>query len=203
MSADLLWEFDADTWVMLDPGDADPQDWAVAEADLLLEETGTPPDAEEITQLSTVLLAAHESADHLAGFVLLHLPHPYGDAGPLAHLTAMDACDGSPQAMRVLAGAEDPDLIEPAVVESFETPLGEALRCLRYAASRSSLVGLGGAEPVTMILTYLWHLPEHDADLRMTCASNDLGALTAILDDVDALARAVQVVPSVEDALLG
>ncbi len=193
--ADLVVDYDPAIWVLLDPGDDDVEDWAVSAAQHCLEDTGSAPEAMDVTRLSTVLLAAWEGAADLPGFGLLHLPNPYADAGPLARLTAVDPGDGSPESLRELSGADDEDLVEPAVVDWFETPIGGALRCRRYMSER--MAGprfLRRAPQTSMAVSYVWHLRSLDADVRLSCVSSDIGQLTAVLDDVDALARSIRVV---------
>lgn len=193
MSAELVVDYDPAVWVLVDPGEDDPEEWALTEAQTCLEETGTTPEPAEVAELSTVLLGAYDGTRDLAGFVLLHLPNPYGEAGPIAHVTVLDAGDGSMESLRALAGADEEGLVEPAVVDWFETPIGGAMRCTRYPTEPAGPRFLRRGSTTSMAVSYVWHLPALDTDIRLVCLSAEIEKLTAVLEDVDALARSVRV----------
>jgi hypothetical protein len=192
MTVALEVDYDPYVWIEVD-WDADLDEWAVATAQRSFKETEAEPTDRDLTVLATQL---REFAGRLGesggfGMALIHLRYP--EEGPLtaALIGATDAGDGSEESLRAIAGAADPALIEPPDVQWIETPMGVAMRVWRYVADPEH-----GRSRVYAALTYVWHLPQHDADVRMSTASFDLGELTLAADDVDELAHGLRIVPS-------
>jgi hypothetical protein len=44
-----------------------------------------------------------------------------------------------------------------------------------------------------MTVSYVWHLPRVDADVRLVCLPAETEKMTAILDDIDGLSRSVRI----------
>jgi hypothetical protein len=156
------------------------------------EDSGLEPADRQLTVLATQLreFAARLSEGDVPGIALLHLRYP--EDGPLtaALINAADAGDGSEASLRAIAGADDPGLIEPPDVQWIETPLGVAMRVWRYVAHP-----VHGRSGVYAALTYVWHLPQHDADVRLTTSSFELGELTLAAEDIDNLAQGITIAP--------
>lgn len=190
--------YDQTTWVALDPGDLDPEDWAVTEATLCWQEAGVAePAAEQVTHLATVLLAGQGRVADLArradldmtGF--LHLPSPTA-VGPVAVLTFADA-DGEvlgSDDLQALAGARAADLVEPAQVSELVTSLGAGVR-VRSLTRATERHGLRKVETVTANLQCVWWVPDADVVVKLQVSTGDLDVLVAMSDDFDALAQSI------------
>jgi hypothetical protein len=197
VSVSLEVDYDPDVWIEVDR-DADLDEWAVRVARQCYEDSALEPSDRQLTVLATQL---REFAARLGegdgpggpgglGIALLHLRYP--EDGPLtaALISAADAGDGSEASLRAIAGADDPGLIEPPDVQWIETPLGVAMRVWRYAAHPDL-----GRSGVYAALTYIWHLPQYDADVRLTTSSFELGELTLAAEDIDHLAQGITITP--------
>jgi hypothetical protein len=190
MSAALEVDYDPDVWIEVNR-DVDIDEWAVQTARQCYEDSEIDPSDRQLTVLATQLRELASRLDDAGGFgiALLHLRYP--EEGPLtaALISAVDSGDGSEAGLRAAAGADDPDLIEPPDVQWIETPLGVAMRVWRYVAHPEL-----GRSAVYAALTYVWHLPQHDADVRLTTSSFEIGELTLAAQDLDDLARGITIV---------
>lgn len=196
MSMSLEVDYDPYVWIeldlaLVDADEAELDDWAVRTARSCYEESEVTASDRQLTVLATQL---REFAGRLLdaggfGMAFIHLRYP--EEGPLtaALIGATDAGDGSEESLRAMGGADDPDLIEPPDVQWIETQIGVAMRVWRYAADPEL-----GRSAVYAALTYVWHLPQHDADIRLSASSFDLGELTLAVEDIDELARSVSLV---------
>lgn len=200
MSAnDFLWvDFDPRIWIEIRFDVEDAHAWAVDTARECWEETGETPSDEELTLLSTRLLLLQESLRELPRITLLHLvsPDPALPVGPLAQVTAVDASDGSDDSLRELVGATDPLCIEPPVLSLLDTPMGRALRCRRFAYEHPPGRLRHRSPPVFLAYSYVWHLPEHESDVRLMCTAGDIASAATYEADFDALARTISIVPA-------
>lgn len=186
---ELVIDFDPAVWIDTDvEGDLD--EWALTTAQRCYAEAGLRPDARAVTALSAALLSLAESAREVPGLCLIHLTQPELGPRALVTMTAEDAGDGSKASLLTLVGADDPDLVEPAVVSEVATQLGMALRARRYVRSTDDRDPPG---TVLGAITYAWHVPMVDADLRLSTASFDLADLAVIESDVDDLAQVVSI----------
>jgi len=190
VSVALEVDYDPDVWIEVDQ-EAELDEWAVQTARQCYEDSSVEPSDRQLTVLATQLREFVSQLQDSGGYgmALLHLRYP--EEGPLtaALISATDAGDGSEASLRAAAGADDPGLIEPPDVQWIETPLGVAMRVWRYVAHPEH-----GRSGVYAALTYVWHLPQQDTDLRLTTSSFDLGELTLAAADIDNLARGVTLV---------
>lgn len=94
------------------------------------------------------------------------------------------------QQLRMLAGYDTKDLVEPPVMEAFPTEhLGTGVKvwCVQKAQKRSNtVVGLLG---------YAWRSEELETDLHFKAMCPDLGWLQGAMPGIDEFARALRMVP--------
>lgn len=177
---ELVVDYDPVYWVSINAAGEDLDRWATRMATLRFPLEGREPQEGELELMAASLLSLVEQQQTretdmlyaytpLASFPLL-----------LVDVLILAASDGSEQALRDLVGADDTDLIEPAEVSRVETPLGVAMRSRRYYRQE-------GSTAVLAVVTYGWHRPEHDVDIRLSTAVEDLAVLTAAEDDLHAL----------------
>jgi hypothetical protein len=89
--------------------------------------------------------------------------------------------------LRVLAHADDPEAIEPPMVDEFATErLGPGLKTLSYTRK-------GGT--VTGHLSYAWRSEEYATALRVFTGCPDLGRLQRAIPDIEQMAQGVTIIP--------
>jgi hypothetical protein len=92
--------------------------------------------------------------------------------------------------LRLLAGYNTVDLVEPPVLEEFSTEhLGTGIKvwCVQKAEKRrKAVVGLLG---------YAWRCAELETDLHLKTMCTDLGWLQAAMPGIEEFARAIRIVP--------
>jgi hypothetical protein len=119
---------------------------------------------------------------------LIHLPDPR--LVPLPVYFAVYPAEGDRDAqLRALTHAGAPDAVEPPIVSEVETDrLGDGLKVLCYTP---------GNEPssVSAVLSYAWRSERYETAVRMFTVSPDIGRLQGAMDDIDELARTVDIVP--------
>jgi hypothetical protein len=178
-----------DTW-------PDHRDWARELAEASWQDSGLTPGEFDVDNLALTLAMFAEKlppGELPAHHVYLHLPDP-GMMPLQVGLGVWDAEGEREAALRHLAGADDPDAVEPPIVEEFSTPhLGSGLRILRYCPLDPGTGALYAA------LDYAWRVEEHATDVRLFASCPDVGRLLQAIDDIDELARGIRVVPDVPD----
>ena len=100
---------------------------------------------------------------------------------------------GRDEALRTYTLADDPEHVcaQPPVVEEFHTGnLGTGLKVLRYEPPGDSQPG-----EVMANLHYAWRCEEHQTDVTLMTATDELTRLQRASADVDELARSMKVVP--------
>jgi hypothetical protein len=91
------------------------------------------------------------------------------------------------ETLRLLVGAEDPDAVEPPVVETYHAgPLGEGLRSFRYLRQDD------GPE-VIAALRYAWRDEQVDADVVLWTATHDTAQVIRAAEDIEELTHSVSV----------
>lgn len=92
--------------------------------------------------------------------------------------------------LRLLAGYNTTDLVEPPILEDFYTEhLGTGVKvwCVQKAEKRrKAVVGLLG---------YAWRCEELETDLHLKTMCSDLGWLQAAMPAIEEFARAIRIVP--------
>ncbi len=145
--------------------------------------------------LTLTLLAERLQSDEVPGqYFFLHLPDPR--MMPLqVCLGVGDAAGERDAALRELTNADDPEAVEPPIVDVFPTEhLGEGLRTMRYCPFDSGPDHPPEPGALYAALNYAWRVDEQDTDVRLSTACPDLARLIQIIDDVDALARGIRIV---------
>lgn len=155
---------------------------------------GLGADGDGIEEAATTLarVADHvgrrrDPDDDLAEVVLV--PHREGAVLPLpvqVHVWPCSETDREDE-LRALVRADDPDAVEPPVVERIALPrLGEGLQALSWFP-------LGdGAGCLYAVLSYAWRVEESDADVRVSCSTPDLGRLSLAVEDIDELVQGLR-----------
>ena len=180
-------------WVPCPPFFAEGENresWAAESAQLWFETSDSAYGREETDFLAEMLVAIHQDL-YAAGHchqALVHLPDPR--MVPLPVQIGVWEMEGSrDQALRGLVHADEPEAVEPPVVEEFTTErLGTGLKVLHHRLAPDG-------ETVHGYLNYAWRSEQHETDLRLFTFSDNLGRLARAMPDIDDLARAIEIVP--------
>ena len=169
------------------PEGFDLDSWASLYAEEWWSRSGREHDKREVKLLARTLADIHEYAyEHLAmhrGFI--HLPD-LGVVPLLVSFGIWEAVGERTAQLRALTHADDPELIQPPVVDEFATErLGPGLKTLSYTRK---------GETVTGHLNYAWRSEEYATALRMFATCPDLGRLQRALPDTERLARGVTII---------
>lgn len=184
--------WDAESW----PG---PKEWADQMARALW--TGHKPKPADIER-SAIELASYAGfyggTDPDAPFEVmtyLHLPHPRVLAMPVR----VWADDLNGLSAEEAAEIDDPEAIEPPIVEEFTAPhLGPGLRALRY---RQYEPDPGEPEALYVVLRYAFRLEAPDAVVVVNATDIDPGRMLGALDDLDDFVRQIHWSHEPEDLL--
>jgi hypothetical protein len=174
-------EWTDDTW-------PDYRDWAWEAAKAVWADSGQAPGEYGIDQLALAFVMLAEREDKaLSSLTYLHVPSPTDIPLPVG-LKVFERAGEREAALRVMANADDPEAVEPPIVEEFATEsLGTGLRTLRYLTLPEQPDTLVGA------LNYAWRVDEVDTDIRLWTSCPDLSRLIGAIDDIDTLARGIRV----------
>lgn len=184
--------FDRQVWVGL-PGEWTEDTWpdhrAWARAVAAAGWDGQQPEPGEQGQEHLALTLAMVAESPLAGAphrrIFLWLPEPSSEVLPV-HLDVYAAEGERDAVLRELTRADPRGAVEPPIVEVFpHDRLGDGLRVLRYAADPDD-----GA--VVLTLSYAWRV--QGLDVLLWLSTFDTGRALRALDDVDELARAIELV---------
>jgi len=180
----------------------DHRAWARDIAEACWGDSGLVPGEHEVDSLALTLAMFAErlqSGEQPAQDYFLHLPDP--------RMMPLQVCLGTWEAegerdvaLRELTGADDPEAVEPPVVDTFATQhLGEGLRTLRYCPFDPGSGHPPGPGAIFAALSYAWRVDEHDTDVQLSSSCPDLARLIQIVDDVDTLARGIRIVPDTDE----
>lgn len=150
--------------------------------------------------LTLALFAEKLQPDQVPGqHFFLHLPDPR--MMPLhVSFDLWDAEGEREAALREMTNADDPDAVEPPVVETFTTEhLGEGLRTLRYCPFDPGPDRPPDPGALFASLNYAWRIDAYATDVRLASSCPDLARLIQIIDDIDTLARGIRLVPDTDD----
>lgn len=169
------------------PDGFDRDSWASLYAEQWWEWSGREHGDREVKLLARTLAEIHDYAyahlDMHRGFI--HLPD-LGLVPLLVSFGIWEAVGDRTTQLRVLAHAEDPEAIQPPLVDEFGTEkLGPGLKVLSYTRKD---------ETVTGHLSYAWRSEEHATALRMFTGSPDLGRLQRAIPDIEQLARGAAII---------
>ncbi len=191
LELDVTSDFDSDVWVAWrrshEPG------WAQEEAELCYSEIEDPYDDEQVAGLAAQLqvLDDHLTADPTVATAFAYLPAPAAGVAFDVTVELLVLGDGSDDALVRLATRGRAGLTEPNV-EPFEGLLGAGLRVQQHVQLDDGTV--------FDTLAYVWHRPDLGTDVRVAVRSLDLGALLDAEDEVEELARGIDVAAVDPDA---
>ena len=183
-------KYDQRTWIPCPPvfpAGESRDSWASLYAADWWARSGMDFGGREVAALVRTLTGIHEYAygqlPMHRGFI--HLPDL--TIAPLLLSFGIWEAAGEPAAqLRILTHADDPEAMQPPLVEEFRTDLlGPGLKVLAY--TRRDQV-------VTGHLNYAWRSEEHATALRVFTGSPDLGRLQRAMPDIERLARSVAII---------
>ncbi len=184
--------FDRRIWIPCLPGfppGYDLETWAAVFSVARWDMSGLKHTSQDVDRLAAQLAAVHQGTFghipcHLA---FVHTADPRQQ--PLPVFLGIWQTSGDRDArLRSLANADDPEAIEPPIVDEFSTPqLGRGLRVMRYLHFTDG--------SLYAALSYAWRVEQYQTDLRLFTSSPDLGRLQRAVPDIDELARAIIPVP--------
>jgi hypothetical protein len=184
-------DFDKTFWVPCPPSFApgvDRDRWASAYARACWENSGLKYGKRQVAALAQSFASMHASAYatlpcHLA---LIHVRDPR-KVPLLVCFGVWQAAGDRQEQIRLLAGADASGTMEPPIVTEFPTEnLGGGLKVLCYFRDKGT---------VTASLGYAWRSEEFETAVRLFTACPDLGRLEGAMEDIDELARRIQVIP--------
>lgn len=162
--------------------------WARSCAELFWRAYGRDPGDSGIGYLTGVLRRFAEAfaPEPFDTRVLLRMWEP--TSMPLQVFSMVKPAQGGrEETLRFLVGAEDPEAVEPPVVESFHTEhLGEGLRTFRYLRQDDT-------PEVIAALRYAWRDEEVGADVVLWTATDDTARVIRAAQDIEELAHKVSV----------
>ena len=184
-------DFDKTFWVPCPPAfspGVDRQRWASAYARACWENSGLKYGKRQVSALAQSFEYIHQNAYATLSchWALIHMRDPR--AVPLLVCFGVWQASGDREAqIRLLAGADVSDAMEPPVVTEFPTEnLGDGLKALSYFRDKGT---------VTASLGYAWRSEPLETAVRLFTACPDLGRLEGATADIDELARQIQVIP--------
>ncbi|MGW0737023.1 hypothetical protein [Streptomyces sp. NPDC002851] len=124
--------------------------------------------------------------DDFATRALLHIQEPQAMPLPL-FATVQPAYGEREEALRALVRAEDPDAVEPPVVEAHRAEfVGQGLRAFRSVRQDDDPELLAG-------LRYAWRDDEFAMDIVLWTATTDIGQIMQATDRIEQLTQKVAV----------
>ncbi|MGW6061110.1 hypothetical protein [Streptomyces sp. NPDC055189] len=190
-------DVDPTPWVMVPPRSGLTAPWSVWEdirawsrevAEELWEDHDLDPGPNGVDFVAGTLQRCAEAfappgSDH---WVFLHLDDPTDL--PLPVCVAIGPASGAREAtLRGLTEADDPTVVEPAVVKSVKSEkLGEGLTTFRYVPQEDS-------PHLLACVRYGWQVEEYEADVVVWTATTDVGHLLRAADDLEDLARSLKI----------
>jgi hypothetical protein len=186
-------DYDPSRWLELPPrwDTEEWQDigaWALSCAELFWRSYARDPEESGIAFLAGRLrhFAEAFAPEPFDTRVLLRMWEP--TTMPLQVCTMVKPAQGDrEETLRFLVGAEDPDAVEPPVVESCRTDsLGVGLRAFRYLRQDDT-------PEVVAALRYAWRVEEVGADVVLWTATNDTAQVIRTAQDIEELAHTMSV----------
>jgi hypothetical protein len=181
--------FSADTW-------PDHRAWARDVAEACWDDSGLTPGEHDVDKLALLLAVSHENSvgKIYAHRIFLHVPDPRMAPVP-AGLGIWRSQGDREETLRALAKAASPFAVEPPIVEEFSTErLGKGLRTVHYGRQEDAAL--------YMAVHYAFRVEKYETDLNLFAYGYDLGRMYGTLDDLDELARRIDVVPDETDGAL-
>jgi hypothetical protein len=119
---------------------------------------------------------------------VIYLPNV--DVAPIpVMVAAWEAVGDADSQLRMLVHADEPEAVEPPLVEPFTADrLGTGLKSEYLQRSK-----LG--PDLTGVVNYAWRLADLETDVRVFAATPDLGRLQAAMPDIDQLTNTISIEP--------
>lgn len=154
---------------------------------------GNKPRRHDVARTELVLTSVAEyygfpdpAESEVVGYA--HMPHP----AMTPHVVKVWVDQGEPITLDDLRLADDPNAVEPPIVEEFPTAhLGRGIRVFRYLEADLSHDESGELSLYAMV-HYAFVIPAEDAVLVACATCPDLGRLTQAMDDIDAFVREIR-----------
>ena len=184
--------YDRRIWIPCPPAFPDGMDrqaWAAGFAEEWWAGSGRRHSPVDVLVLARQLAALHEgSYGHIpCHLMFVHLPDPRLDPLPI-FLGIFQSFGDREASLRLLTHADDPDAVEPPIVDEFSTAkLGAGIRVLRHLRTDDGALYAA--------LNYAWRSDEYETDLRLWATSDDLGRLERARPDIDEFARTLSFRP--------
>jgi hypothetical protein len=187
----IAMEYAQNIWIpcpLVYPEGEDRGSWASLYAEEWWAISGRKHGSREVKALARTLVDIHKYAyaqlEMHDGFI--HLPN-LGLVPLLVSFGVWEAVGDRTTQLRVLAHVDDPEAMQPPLVEEFSTErLGPGIKTLAYTRK-------GGT--VTGHLSYAWRSEECVTALRMFTGSPDLGRLQRAIPDIEQLAQNITIIP--------
>ncbi|MFF1291897.1 MULTISPECIES: hypothetical protein [unclassified Streptomyces] len=188
---DLVIDYDPSLWLEIPPrwDEESWQDigaWASECAELLWQSYAQDPGESGIPFLAGTLRRCADAfaPERFDMRALLHITSP--TSMPLPVFAAVHPAAGNREAtLRALIQADDPDAVEPPVVEAYQTEdLGEGLRALRYVRQDDAPEVLAG-------LRYAWRNDDIEADTVLWTATDDIAQVIQAAKDIEKLTHKI------------
>ncbi|MGP3948559.1 hypothetical protein [Streptomyces sp. 7N604] len=173
------WE--TETWQDIDA-------WAHESATLLWSSHGKDPGRSGVPFLAGTLRRCADSfaPEDFATRGLLYVRDPL--SMPLPLFASVEPSQGErDETLRALVRADDPDAVEPPVVETHRTEeLGEGVRVFRYVREDDAADVLAG-------LRYAWRDDELGTDVVLWTATDDIAQIMQAADDIEKLTHKIEI----------
>ncbi|MFZ4174118.1 hypothetical protein ACOZCI_07440 [Streptomyces griseoincarnatus] len=188
---------DSYAWVIIPPRSGpsapfeewdDIKSWCLERAEDLWADRELDPGPNGVEFVGETLSRCAESfcppgSDH---WLFLHLDHPTDVPLPVC-VAIGPAREPRYPTLRALTEADDQNSVEPPVVKPFHSEyLGEGMTTFRYVPQE-------GSPHVLACVRYAWQVTEHEADVVVWTASEDVARIMHAAPDLEELARTLAI----------
>ncbi|MEV5088008.1 hypothetical protein ACWEQ5_27440 [Streptomyces griseoincarnatus] len=188
---------DSYAWVIVPPRSGpsapfeewdDIKSWCLERAEDLWADRELDPGPNGVEFVGETLSRCAESfcppgSDH---WLFLHLDHPTDVPLPVCAAIG-PAREPRYPTLRALTEADDQNSVEPPVVKPFHSEyLGEGMTTFRYVPQE-------GSPHVLACVRYAWQVTEHEADVVVWTASEDVARIMHAAPDLEELARTLAI----------
>ncbi|MBU5943756.1 hypothetical protein ACPCSL_27105 [Streptomyces griseoincarnatus] len=188
---------DSYAWVIIPPRSGpsapfeewdDIKSWCLERAEDLWADRELDPGPNGVEFVGETLSRCAESfcppgSDH---WLFLHLDHPTDVPLPVCAAIG-PAREPRYPTLRALTEADDQNSVEPPVVKPFHSEyLGEGMTTFRYVPQE-------GSPHVLACVRYAWQVTEHEADVVVWTASEDVARIMHAAPDLEELARTLAI----------
>jgi hypothetical protein len=188
---------DAYPWVIIPPRSGpsapfeewdDIHTWCREYAEDIWADRGLDPGANGVEFLGKTLARCAEALcpPHSEHWLFLHVDQPTDMPLPVC-VAIGPATAPRDETLRALTMADDPDAVEPPVVKTCRSDrLGEGMTTFRYVSQSDS-------PHVLACVRYAWQVAEHDAEVVIWTATDDIARVIAASEDVENLSKSLAI----------